>query len=396
MHKLILKPGKELSLGKHPWIFSGAIARIEGEPQSGETVQVLSFKENPICLAAYSPKSSIRARVWSYNPEDEIDEKFFRRRIETAVNIRKSITTPADTNAMRLIYSEADLLPGLIADKYDEYIVVQLLSAGVEKWRDVLMNILGETLRPRGIYERSDLEVRKLEGLEQRTGIISGEVPEEKIPIVENNLKFLVDIRAGQKTGFYLDQRINRSRVRQLSEGKRVLDTYCYTGGFSLNALAGGAGSITAIDSSMEALELLEENATLNGFDKKALDIWQGNAFEVLRKFRDEKRNFDLIILDPPKFAPAASALESALRGYKDINLLAMKLLSSGGILVTFSCSGVLNLIRFIEMLGYAAKDAGVNARILEILSQSPDHPISPVFPESSYLKGCIVRIDPD
>lgn len=396
MNKIILKPGKELSLGRHPWIFSGAIARIEGEPQSGETVRILSFKENPICLAAYSPVSSIRARAWSFNPDETIDEDFFGRRIENALNYRKTFAGNIKTNAERLVYSEADFMPGLVVDKYNEYLVVQFLSAGAEKWRDILISILNDKLQPKGIYERSDSEVRKLEGLEPRTGKVAGEIPEEKIMIEENDLKFLVDIKNGQKTGFFLDQKMNRNRIRQIAGGKRVLDVYCYSGGFSLNALATGAKSLTAIDSSLEALELLEENTSLNGFDKNTLDIWQGNAFEILRKFRDEKRNFDMIILDPPKFAPTVSSLESALRGYKDINLLAMKLLSAGGILVTFSCSGALNINRFIEMLGYAAKDSAVNARIIEILSQSPDHPISPVFPESSYLKGCIVRIDPD
>jgi 23S rRNA (cytosine1962-C5)-methyltransferase len=394
MNKLILKPGKELSLGRHPWIFSGAIARVEGEPESGETVQVQSFRGDAIAFAAFSPSSSIRARVWSFNPDEKIDEDFFRRRITGALKARDSFINDKNTNAYRLIYSEADLFPGLIADKYENYVVIQILSSGPEKWRETIVKMLAETVNPAGIYERSDIEVRKLEGLEPRSGHLWGNEPEEKITIVENGLKYLIDIKTGQKTGFFLDQRSNRLRVREFAAGKKILDAYSYTGGFTMNALAAGAESVTAIESSAEALSLLEVNAALNGFEKEKLEIRQGNVFELFRKFRDEGRKFDMIILDPPKFAPTVSSLDSAIRGYKDINLLAMKLLTPGGILFTFSCSGAMNIIRFIDMLGYAAADAGIDARIIEILSQAPDHPISPVFPESSYLKGCILKIN--
>jgi len=394
MNKLILKLGKELSLGRHPWIFSGAIARVEGEPESGETVQVQSFRGDAIAFAAFSPSSSIRARVWSFNPDEKIDQDFFRRRITGALKARDSFINDKNTNAYRLIYSEADLFPGLIADKYENYLVIQILSSGPEKWRDTIVKMLVETVNPAGIYERSDMEVRKLEGLEPRSGHLWGNEPDEKITIVENGLKYLIDIKNGQKTGFFLDQRSNRLRVREFAAGKKILDAYSYTGGFTMNALAAGAESVTAIESSVEALSLLEANAALNGFDKKELEIKQGNVFELFRKFRDEGRKFDMIILDPPKFAPTVSSLDSAIRGYKDINLLAMKLLTPGGILFTFSCSGAMNIIRFIDMLGYAAADAGIDARIIEILSQAPDHPISPVFPESSYLKGCILKIN--
>lgn len=395
MIRLILKPGKEKSLGRHPWIFSGAVARLDGEPQSGETVEVCTFSGEPFALAAFSPASNIRARIWSFDCDDKIDEDFFSRRIENAIEARKTVVFPAETNAVRLIYGESDLLPGLIVDRYGDYLVIQFLSAGAEKWRQAVINTLNSIIKPLGIYDRSDVEVRKLEGLELHKGIISGDLPKGKTEIVENGLRFLIDIENGQKTGFYLDQRSNRFRLRQMVFGKNVLDAYSYTGGFTLNALCGEASTVTVIDSSRETLELLEENAVLNGFDKNSLDIWQGNVFDLLRKFRDENRKFDVVILDPPKFAPTAASLESALRGYKDINLLAMKLLTPGGILFTFSCSGALNAVRFIEMTGYAAKDAGVNARITEILTQAPDHPISPVFPESFYLKGCIARIDP-
>jgi len=383
-----------MSLGRHPWIFSGAVARVEGEPESGETIQVQSFRGDAIAFAAFSPSSSIRARVWSFNPDEKIDEDFFRRRITGALKARDSFINDKNTNAYRIVYSEADLLPGLIADKYENYVVIQILSSGPEKWRETIVKILVETVNPAGIFERSDMEVRKLEGLEPRSGHLWGEEPEEKIAIVENGLKYLINIKTGQKTGFFLDQRSNRLRVREFAAGKKILDAYSYTGGFTMNALAAGAESVTAIESSAEALSLLEANAALNGFDKKELEIKQGNVFELFRKFRDEGRKFDMIILDPPKFAPTVSSLDSAIRGYKDINLLAMKLLTPGGILFTFSCSGAMNIIRFIEMLGYAATDAGIDARIIEILSQAPDHPISPVFPESSYLKGCILKIN--
>jgi 23S rRNA (cytosine1962-C5)-methyltransferase len=394
MNKLILKPHKELSLGRHPWIFSGAITRVEGNPESGETVEVESFNGDTVALAAFSPSSSIRARVWSFDPNMKINEDFFRGKITEALKARKSFINDKNTNAYRLVYGEADLLPGLIADKYENYIVIQILSSGTEKWRETIVEILAETVKPAGIYERSDMEVRKLEGLEPRSGHLWGKEPGETITIVENGLKYLIDIKTGQKTGFFLDQRSNRLRVREFAAGKKILDAYSYTGGFAMNAFASGAKFITVIESSVEALSLLEANAALNGFEKEKLDIRHGNVFELFRKFRDEGRKYDMIILDPPKFAPTASSLDSALRGYKDINLLAMKLLTPGGILFTFSCSGAMNIIRFIEMLGYAATDAGIDSRIIEILSQAPDHPISPVFPESSYLKGCILKIN--
>lgn len=392
--RLILKPGKELSLGRHPWIFSGAVARVEGDPESGETVTVQSFSGDIIAAAAFSPSSSIRARVWSFKADENIDEDFFRRRITDAVQARDSLIDREKTNAYRIINGEADMLPGLIADKYNDYIVIQVLSSGPERWRDTIMKTIAEVIKPEGIYERSDTEVRKLEGLEPRSGHLWGKKPEGKLKILENGLKFAIDIATGQKTGFFLDQRLNRFRVRAFAKDKTVLDAYSYTGGFTLNALAAGAVSITAIETSAEALSLLKENISLNGFDENKLETKHGNVFEILRKFRDEGRKFDMIILDPPKFAPTVSSLERAMRGYKDINLLAMKLLSPGGTLFTFSCSGAMNIIRFIDMLGYAAADAGIDARIIEILSQAPDHPISPVFPESSYLKGCILRIN--
>jgi 23S rRNA (cytosine1962-C5)-methyltransferase len=393
MNKLILKPHKELSLGRHPWIFSGAIARVEGDPESGETVEVESYNGDTIALAAFSPSSSIRARVWSFDPNEKIDEDFFRRRITGAFRARDSFINDKNTNAYRIVYSEADLLPGLIADKYDNYIVIQILSSGAEKWRDTIVKILAEIIKPAGIFERSEIDVRKLEGLEPRTGCLWGTEPEEKITIVENGLKYVIDIKAGQKTGFYLDQRSNRFRVREFAAEKKILDAYSYTGGFAMNCLAAGAESVSVIESSAEALSLLETNVSLNGFGKKGLEVRQGNASELFRKFRDEGRKFDMIILDPPKFAPTVASLDSAVRGYKDINLLAMKLLTPGGVLFTFSCSGAMNIIRFIEMLGYAATDAGIDAQIIEFLSQAPDHPISPVFPESFYLKGCILKI---
>ena len=391
---IILKPGREKSLlRRHPWIFSGAIARVEGDPTSGATVEVLSFKGDFLARAAYSPASQIRARVWTFDPSQLVDEDFFRRQLRRAIALRETLV-PAKSfplSAVRLVYAESDGLPGLIVDRYGATLVVQFLSAGAEYWRETIVKLLLELTGLSQVYERSDADVRELEGLPSRVGPLSG-APREKLILHEEGLQFHVDIARGHKTGFYLDQRLNRQSVRYLARDLDVLDCFCYTGGFSLNALVGGAKSVLSVDSSAEALVLCRENVTLNNLPAERHSVLEGDVFQLLRRFRDENRSFNLIVLDPPKFAPTASQAEKASRGYKDINLLAFKLLRPGGYLVTFSCSGGVDAALFQKIVASAALDAGVEAQILEHLEQTPDHPVSLQFPEGAYLKGLICR----
>lgn len=392
MPRLFLKPGREKSLlRRHPWVFSGAVERVEGSPHPGETIELCRADGQFLAQAAYSPFSQIRARVWTFDSQP-VDADFLRRRIERALAQRRAAGL-LEHSAVRLVYAESDGLPGLIVDRYGDVLVAQFLTAGAEFWRQTILDLLRELIPARGIYERSDAEVRTLEGLSLREGLLWGEVP-ASIVIEEHGLRFYVDLFHGHKTGFYLDQRANRLFVRSLSEGSEVLDCFSYTGGFSLNALAGGAKSVLAVDSSAEALAQLRANALLNALPLERLETLEGDVFHVLRRFRDQGRRFDLIILDPPKFAPTAVQVEKAARGYKDINLLAFKLLRPGGWLVTFSCSGGVDLALFQKIVAGAALDAGVDAQILRFLFQDADHPIALHFPESAYLKGLVCRVN--
>jgi 23S rRNA (cytosine1962-C5)-methyltransferase len=391
MASLILKPGRERSLLRcHPWIFSGAIAHINGNPASGETVDLLSADGNFLARAAYSPSSQIRARVWTFDSSQKVDEEFFRSRIKAAINSRNIWHFASESDSFRLIYAESDDLPGLIVDRYADMLVLQSLTAGSEYWKGVITDVLLEQTGQKLIFERSDADVRELEGLDVRVGPLHGVFTNFPITITENGLKFIVNPETGHKTGFYLDQRLNRHLVRSLANGRNVLDCFCYTGGFSVNALAGGAQSVLSVDSSSDALMKCRENIALNSFPAEHHATLEGDVFLILRKFRDEGRSFDMIILDPPKFAPTAAQAEKAARGYKDINLLAFKLLQPGGILVTFSCSGGIDASFFQKIIASAALDAGVEAQIVQYLSQAPDHPVSLNFPEGAYLKGLV------
>jgi 23S rRNA (cytosine1962-C5)-methyltransferase len=391
MSSLTLKPGREKSLlRRHPWIFSGAVARVDGNPATGETVDLLTATGQFLARAAYSPSSQIRARVWTFDPSEQVDTDFFRRRIQASLATRHKLNLTLKTDAFRIIHAESDGLPGLIADRYSKTLVVQFLSAGAELWRETIANTLLELTGLETIYERSDADVRELEGLAPNSGLLRGAINQLPLTITENDLKFHVDISEGHKTGFYLDQRANRIRVRELAEDRDVLDCFCYTGGFTVNALAGGAKSVFSVDSSAEALSLCRENVALNSAENAPHSVIEGDVFQLLRRFRDEGREFDLIILDPPKFAPTAAQAEKAARGYKDINLLGFKLLRSGGILVTFSCSGGVDAALFQKIIASAALDAGAYAQIVEHLSQGLDHPVALNFPEGAYLKGLI------
>ncbi len=388
---IVLKAGREKSLlRRHPWVFSGAIERIDGAPAGGDTLPVTDSLGNFLAWAAYSPASQISARVWSWNPEETIDGDFFRRRIATAIAGRADLGK--SSSGMRLIHAESDGLPGLIVDCYGDVIVMQVGSAGAERWRETCADILQQICNPVCIYERSDSDSRALEGLEIRNGVLRGALP-ASVEVVEHGLRFGVDVAAGQKTGFFLDQRDNRKLTETLSAGRDVLNCFCYTGGFSLYALRGGAKSVLSMDASGDALRIGEANLLRNGLDASRAEWQEADVFVALRKLRDQGKSFDLIILDPPKFAPTAAFAEKAARGYKDINLLGFKLLRPGGLLFTYSCSGGINEELFQKIVAGAALDAGVDVQIIHYLHASPDHPVLLSFPEGAYLKGLVLRV---
>jgi 23S rRNA (cytosine1962-C5)-methyltransferase len=387
-----LKKGREKSLKRrHPWIFSGAVEKIEGKLAPGDTVTVKDASGKSLARAAYSPKSQIRARVWTFDTAEEVDAGFFRTRIERAVALREGLPASRHTNALRLVHGESDGLPGLVVDRYADVLVAQFLAAGVERWRDPILDLLVEITGCAAVFERSDAEVRGLEGLQSRTGFVRGNRNARRCPIIEYGLNFRVDVEEGQKTGFFLDQRENRRRVRELAAGREVLDGFCYTGGFSISALAGGATRVTAIESSAAALEVARDNLAANTLDAAKIVFQQKDVFAHLRTLRDQNAKFGLIVLDPPKFAPTAAQAQNAARAYKDINLLALKLLVPGGLLATFSCSGGVPAELFQSIVAGAALDAEADARIIERFGAAPDHPVAMEFPEGEYLKGLLL-----
>ena len=390
---MILKPGRERSLlRRHPWVFSGAVAKLEGSPASGDSVRLRGADGRFLAWAAYSPHSQIRARVWSFEESESPGPAFFRRRIERALALRRALVPQEAGNALRLVHGEADGLPGFVADRYGDTLVVQVLSAGAERWRDTLADALGELTGCARIYERSDAEVRKLEGLPERIGALRGDAPAAPVEIVEHGLRYAVDVVAGQKTGFYLDQRDNRRRIRDLAAGREVLNCFCYSGGFSLAALAGGAGSVASIDSSGAAIELARRNAAANGLADSRAEWREADVLRHLRDARAQGRGLDLVVLDPPKFAPTEKHAPAAARAYKDVNLNALKLLRPGGLLATFSCSGGIGMDLFRKIVAGAALDAGADATIIGRLGAGADHPVALAFPEGEYLKGLLIR----
>ena len=395
MTELILHPGKERSvLRRHPWIFAGAVAHLKGRARAGDTVAVLADDGRPLGRAAFSPHSRIRARMWSFDPAETIDHAFFKRRVAAAVAARANLPELRGQQGLRLIHGESDGLPGVIADRYGDTVVVQLTSAGAEKWRDALVAAIVQATDCACIYERSDSDVRGLEGLSARTGFLHGEAPEGGVVIEEHGIRLEVDIAGGHKTGFYLDQRENRRLVRELAAGRSVLNCFCYTGGFSLQALAGGAAQVLSIDSSGPALQGARRNLALNPQLPAGRAGWrEADVFEELRALKQAGARFDLIVLDPPKFAPSAAHAARAARAYKDINLLGFRLLDPGGLLMTYSCSGGVDPELFRKIVAGAAADAGVDARILRRLGAAADHPVALAFPEGEYLKGLLCSI---
>jgi len=389
--RVTLRPGREKSLRqRHPWVFSGAIASVAGTPRAGDTVTLHASGGEFLASAAWSPASNIRARVWSFDPAEVVGAALFRARVESAVRARDGLLEAQHTGC-RLVHAESDGLPGFIADRYDEVLVVQLLTAGAEAWRNELIEALCDASGCSAAYERSDADVRELEGLAPRKGVMRGSPPEQ-LSFLEGGLRYRVDIAQGQKSGFYLDQRPNRSRVRALAGGRDVLDGFCYSGGFTCAALAGGARSVLAIDSSAAALALARENVTANRLDSARVDWRDADVFAELRRLRDAGATFDLIVLDPPKLAPTARHAEKAARAYKDANLLALKLLRPGGLLATFSCSGGVSAELFQKILAGAALDARVGATVIGRFGPSADHPVALSFPEGDYLKGLLLR----
>ncbi len=397
-----LKRGKERPvLAHHPWIFSGAIARVENA-SDGDTVDVFDAAGQWIARGYYNSHSQIAVRVWTWDRDEDIDRAFLRTRLAHAIAERNDLIDHQSTNAYRLVNAESDLLPGLVVDRYAESIVLQFLTLGLEKRKQEIIDLVAELEEPLGIYERSDVDVREKEGLTPSVGVVYGQEPPETIEIRENNFRFLVDVRRGHKTGFYLDQRENRRRVaemlgqREPKAGERaseILNVFSYTGAFGVY-LCGAMdhARVVNLDASGDALTLARENMRLNGYESNG-EYVEGDAFQVLRRYRDEARAFDVIILDPPKFVYAQSQLQAGCRGYKDINLLALKLLKPGGTLVTFSCSGLVGADLFQKVVFGASVDAGREVQIMARLLQAADHPILLSFPESEYLKGMVCRV---
>ena len=400
MTTLTLHPGKEKSvLRRHPWLFSGAVAQLDGRARPGDTVDVVSHDGRPLARAAWSPASQIRARIWSFDPHETIDHAFFKRRVAAAVARRAALPELAGQQGQRLLHAESDGLPGVIADRYGDTVVVQLTTAGADKWRVAIADSLHKATGCARIYERSDVEVRGLEGLEPVTGWLLGEASGDELVIEEYSVKMVVDIVAGHKTGFYLDQRDNRRRVAELARDRRVLNCFCYTGGFSLQALAGGAREVVSVDSSGPALATAQRNLALNPQLDASRAAWrEADVFAELRTLRGSGETYDLIVLDPPKFAHTAAHAERAARAYKDINLSALRLLAPGGLLMTYSCSGGIPAELFQKIVAGAALDAGASTqrrtRIVQRLQGATDHPVDLAFPEGDYLKGLLLQGD--
>ncbi len=392
--RLFLAKGRDKSLiRRHPWIFSGAVQRIEGKPQSGETIDILDDKGKWLARAAYSPTSQIRARVWSFQPDEEIDVDFFVRRLSTAQRFRDLLAERDGLDAYRLIAGESDGLPGITIDRYANVMVLQLLSAGAEYHRATLTLALQLGYPQCAIYDRSDVAVRKKEGLELTSGVIVGDTPPALLSIHEHGMAIQVDITQGHKTGFYLDQRDSRLAARKYAAGRRVLNCFCYTGAFSVSVLIGGCRQVISVDTSQHVLDIAKSNIELNQLDLSRAGFVREDVFQLLRAYREQGERFDMIILDPPKFVENKNQLASACRGYKDINMLAMQLLAPEGILLTFSCSGLMPTELFQKIVADAALDAHREVQFIEQFRQAADHPVMAPYPEGLYLKGFACRV---
>ncbi len=381
-------------LRRHPWVFSKAIENVKGKPNNGAPVEVFSNDGRWLARGAWSPESQIRIRVWTFTRSEQLDTDFFVRRLAAAQAGRQTLIEQQGLSAYRLVAAESDGLPGIIIDRYNDFLVCQLLSAGAEFHKKQLFDALKQLFPECSLYERSDVPVRKKEGLSERHGVVYGETPPDELVIEENNgVKIAIDIKTGHKTGFYLDQRDNRAIAGRYAKGRKILNCFCYTGGFGVYALQGGASEVVNVDVSEPALALARRNAELNQLDLTKAQFLKQDVFKMLRECRERGDKFDMIVLDPPKFAESKTQLEGACRGYKDINLLACQLLNPNGILLTFSCSGLMTSDLFQKVVADAALDAGREAQIIERMGQAADHPISVAYPEGFYLKGLVVRV---
>jgi 23S rRNA (cytosine1962-C5)-methyltransferase len=393
--RLFLAKGREKSLlRRHPWVFSGAVQRVEGKALSGETIDILDSQGKWLARGAYSPESQIRARVWTFQQDEEINIDFFIRRLQQAQSWRDWVAQRDGLDGYRLIAGESDGLPGITIDRFQNFLVLQLLSAGAEYQRPALLSALQHCYPECSIYDRSDVAVRKKEGLPLAQGPVLGDLPPELLPITEHGMKLLVDIQQGHKTGFYLDQRDSRLAARNYSSaGRRVLNCFSYTGAFAVSALMGGCAQVISVDTSQAALDIARQNVELNKLDLNKAEFVRDDVFQLLRNYRAQGEKFDLIIMDPPKFVENKNQLASACRGYKDINMLALQLLNPGGILLSFSCSGLMPTDLFQKILADAAVDAGRDVQFIEQFRQAADHPVIATYPEGLYLKGFACRV---
>lgn len=393
MIDVILKKGKEKAvLQRHPWLFSGAIERVKGKPADGDIVRLLNDKGEFMAYGFYNGQSRVALRLLEWNEGVEINAEWFRKKVAVAVASRGSILSN-ETNTCRLIFSEADYLPGLIVDKYADYLAVQVLTSGIERVMPVIIQELQKLLKPAGIFDKSDASSRAHEGLETNNTVLAGKHPPELVEVKENGVVYGINIAEGQKSGFYCDQRDNRHIVAAHAKGKKLLDCFSYTGGFTLNALKNGAASVMSVDSSGLAIETLKKNIELNELDASKHSSVQSDVNKQLRVLREQGKKFDIVVLDPPKYAPSRSALDKAARAYKDLNRLGMLLLESGGLLATFSCSGAMDINTFKQVLAWAALDAGKEVQFIYQFCQPEDHPVRASFPEGEYLKGLLCRI---
>ncbi len=392
--RLFLAKGREKSLlRRHPWVFSGAVQRVEGKALSGETIDILDSQGKWLARGAYSPESQIRARVWTFQQDEEINIDFFIRRLQQAQSWRDWVAQRDGLDGYRLIAGESDGLPGITIDRFQNFLVLQLLSAGAEYQRPALLSALQHCYPECSIFDRSDVAVRKKEGLPLAQGPVLGDLPPELLPITEHGMKLLVDIQQGHKTGFYLDQRDSRLAARNYSAGRRVLNCFSYTGAFAVSALMGGCAQVISVDTSQAALDIARQNVELNKLELNKAEFVRDDVFQLLRNYRAQGEKFDLIIMDPPKFVENKNQLASACRGYKDINMLALQLLNPGGILLSFSCSGLMPTDLFQKILADAAVDAGRDVQFIEQFRQAADHPVIATYPEGLYLKGFACRV---
>jgi len=393
MVEIVLKKGKEkAALQRHPWVFSGALEKVKGKPEDGDVVKLFAFDNEFLAYGYYNSNSRVAVRLLEWDEEQTIDKEWYQNRLHQAIASRQFILSDK-TNTCRLVFSEADFLPGLIVDKYADFLSLQILSSGIEKAKNDIVEILKAELQPKGIFDKSDATARGHEGLAVENGLLWGENPPEFLEVKENGIAYNINIAEGQKSGFYCDQRDNRSILASYTKDKKVLDCFSYSGGFSLNSLANGARSITSVDSSALALETLKQNVGLNKFDSDKITAIQSDVNKQLRAFKETGELFDIVVLDPPKYAPSRSALDRAARAYKDLNRLGMLLLEKGGLLATFSCSGAVDIETFKQIIAWAALDAGKEVQIIKQFCQPEDHPVRISFPEGEYLKGLLLRV---